>query len=868
MPHWKCSAPLIPTVLCLCLFATAARALATTAAWTAKASMPTPRTWMSAAALDGKLYVFGGLSDVNKLDVVERYDPAADEWENRTAMPTARYGAAAVALDGKIYVLGGVNAGNQILKTVDVYDPVQDAWSAAAPMATGRSRPAAVAGPDGKIYAIGGSTSSTVGMSGYTALVEVYNPATDSWSAAAPLKSSRVGPAAAVSGGRIYVFGGYGVYPGYSARYHMGAEVYDPAKNAWSSAQSMDEARYGLAAATTSNGIVYLLGGKNESSVAPGWNEEFVPGAADTTNIAALPSGQRSELAAVSIGDVVYVVGGGGQWAPSAALDAGVLTGTPPAPPPTPPEALSPAAVTDLAAVPGCAGGSVLLAWSAPGGSAGAGTAEVYEVRRAGQAIADEAGWEAATPVTSGVPAPLEARTRQSMTVLGLTPGGTYHFAIRATNADLLEGALSNSASAQAGTGVGQTPWTVMVYAAADNNLDRYIHQDISSLELAAHNSCLNLVLFWDGAANGDSAYYHLAFDPRLSTWAPYVEGVNKWAKGEANMGDPSRLVGFVQWAKSTFPAQRYALVIRDHGDGLGGMEEDDRSRDHLTIPELDQALDTVAGGGANPLDLLFMDACLMGMLEDTYQFRGLAGVYVASEDVTWSSLRSNPHHDYFSAVGASTTAAQLGEMIVKGYSRWMETRLAGKNHTMAAVDMTALDQLVTATNALAARLSAGMASYGNQVQAARNAARRYWWTSYIDLADFAGRIDAGIADALVKADAQAVVAAVEAFVLNEAHCSRNTGSHGVSIFFPTDASSFYDGSRYDFAAGAVWQLRSGDDAFPAAIQAPTEGGPAGWGGLLSNYIQAFPGGPDVSVPPPPVAPQVQEEVFVPLIVR
>ncbi len=35
-----------------------------------------------------------------------------------------------------------------------------------------------------------------------------------------------------------------------------------------------------------------------------------------------------------------------------------------------------------------------------------------------------------------------------------------------------------------------------MIYATADNNLDRYIHQDISSLELAAHNTCLNLVTF------------------------------------------------------------------------------------------------------------------------------------------------------------------------------------------------------------------------------------------------------------------------------------------------------------------------------------------------------------------------------------
>ena len=50
------------------------------------------------------------------------------------------------------------------------------------------------------------------------------------------------------------------------------------------------------------------------------------------------------------------------------------------------------------------------------------------------------------------------------------------------------------------------------------------------------------------------------------------------------------------------------------------------------------------------------MDACLMGMLEDAYQFRGQISVYVASEDVTWSSLRSNSHHDYFYAIGPTTT--------------------------------------------------------------------------------------------------------------------------------------------------------------------------------------------------------------------
>lgn len=120
-----------------------------------------------------------------------------------------------------------------------------------------------------------------------------------------------------------------------------------------------------------------------------------------------------------------------------------------------------------------------------------------------------------------------------------------------------------------------------------------------------------------------------------MSTWAAYTQDVDKWAQGEVNMGDPANLTGFVQWAKTNYPAAHYALVIRDHGDGLGGMQEDDLSQDHLTIPELDQSLASITSDGASPLDLVFMDACLMGMLEDAYQFRGQIAVYVASEDVT-----------------------------------------------------------------------------------------------------------------------------------------------------------------------------------------------------------------------------------------
>ena len=291
----------ISSVVAVSVLLSAPLAVATTVTWSAKAPMPTARTWISAAAYGGSVYVFGGLSNTTKLATVERYNPGTNSWDSRTPMLAPRYATSAVTLNGKIYVIGGVNASNQIQNIVEVYDPVSDTWSTAAPMPSARSRLAAVAGPDGKIYAIGGSTTSMLDRTGYSSLVEVYDPTTNSWTTAAPMNTPRVGLAAAVSGGKIYAFGGYGRPPGYTARYLVTVEAYDPVSNSWSSSPSMKAARYGLAAAGAANGLIYLIGGKNESSVPPSNNEEYIPSSGASSYIAGLPSGQRSELAAVSI---------------------------------------------------------------------------------------------------------------------------------------------------------------------------------------------------------------------------------------------------------------------------------------------------------------------------------------------------------------------------------------------------------------------------------------------------------------------------------------------------------------------------------------------------------------------------------------
>src|SRR5574337_1111477 len=75
--------------------------------WRTVASMPTKRTGIAAAALDGRVYVFGGEGATGTFSENEVYDPAHDTCQRLAPMPTARHGLGSAVVQGRIYVIGG-----------------------------------------------------------------------------------------------------------------------------------------------------------------------------------------------------------------------------------------------------------------------------------------------------------------------------------------------------------------------------------------------------------------------------------------------------------------------------------------------------------------------------------------------------------------------------------------------------------------------------------------------------------------------------------------------------------------------------------------------------------------------------------------
>lgn len=265
-----------------------------TKAWSKRAAMPEPAHHTATVAYDGKVYVFGGF--VGEPGTKEWqptadafvYDPKTDGWSRLPPMPTARGAAAAVVLDGKIYVVGGAHAHehgrdmkeplwadvpNIVGRTVEVYDPASSTWTSRAPMQTGRNHFLAAA-VGGKIYAIDGRIGLPfVTKSDVTDLVEEYDPKSDSWTYKGRSPTPRGGVSGSAYGGKIYVTGGEYQDPA-GKRTFWAFEAYDPATDTWQTLPHMQIARHGFVAGFIGNEF-HVAGGSFQSDGMPGINAQM-----------------------------------------------------------------------------------------------------------------------------------------------------------------------------------------------------------------------------------------------------------------------------------------------------------------------------------------------------------------------------------------------------------------------------------------------------------------------------------------------------------------------------------------------------------------------------------------------------------------
>jgi N-acetylneuraminic acid mutarotase len=158
---------------------------------------------------------------------------------------------------------------------------------------------------NGKIFVAGGAPTEEAPS---IAELDVYEPASDTWSMGAPMPTAREHVASCVIDNKFVVIGGWNE----KKEVQNVVEAYDPNTNTWERWPDLPTARGGLGAVTF-DGRCYTIGGETWATPPPatfGANEMFDPATRRWAGLAPMPT-PRHGLGLAVVGQEIWAVGGG-----------------------------------------------------------------------------------------------------------------------------------------------------------------------------------------------------------------------------------------------------------------------------------------------------------------------------------------------------------------------------------------------------------------------------------------------------------------------------------------------------------------------------------------------------------------------------
>ncbi|MBO0720171.1 MAG: hypothetical protein J2P41_05080 [Blastocatellia bacterium] len=458
--------------------------------------------------------------------------------------------------------------------------------------------------------------------------------------------------------------------------------------------------------------------------------------------------------------------------------------------------------------------------------------------------------------------------------------------------------------------------WTIMVYFAADNDLDEEAIASLKMMKKVGSTSEINIVAQFDSRRKG-STFRFLVRDERSSL----AEDVVGEPLPEINTGDPRELTDFIKWGLKEYPAHNTLLALWGHGQGWENQDNADRaapmttdiiqhrdyqgeelqgwsvartssnelrrfiraganektnlndllhargacqyagryagryliagqlkdsdneavagflldqsakeawesSQDVLKMDELSSALEKALEGRAkNKIDILGMDACLMGMTEVGYQIRGSVNYLVATEDTV--PYGGWPYNRILARLVESPDMSpeEFSSTIVREYL--IHYRELGIDVTKSVCNLNLCRPLVNALKELATDLTRKLSDHNlcAAVLGARATAQSFYLKDYVDLYDFCSNLEKLCLDEWIKSGCVSVMNAIrrsekeasEGRNISDDHGSNNgfvseygfvghrlRGSHGTSIYFPiVEPSTRY--AELPFARDSEW---------------------------------------------------------------
>lgn len=335
--------------------------------------------------------------------------------------------------------------------------------------------------------------------------------------------------------------------------------------------------------------------------------------------------------------------------------------------------------------------------------------------------------------------------------------------------------------------------WSVFLYMCGSDleSEDGLASYNIAEILCAPESENVDVVI----ETGGSYQWYTDEFDIDMDVDANAIERWHEnngtmelvYEDASSSMGSANTLGSFLQWGVQNYPADKYMVVIWDHGGGAGdGVAYDELYNDDcLNLTELANGL---AMAGTN-FEVVGFDACLMSNIETAAKICPYANYMVASEETepgtgwdytSWLTyLVSNP------TVDGKTLGVQICNSFYEKCKAEDEEEIA----TLAVTDLSKIPALVTAFDAMAAELKGFTddVTIMKPIKQAMNRAENYGgnnedegYTNMVDLGDLTLCAEGVLSDTGEKV-LDCIIDAVPYHIAGSAR----TKGNGLSVYIP-----------------------------------------------------------------------------------
>ena len=406
--------------------------------------------------------------------------------------------------------------------------------------------------------------------------------------------------------------------------------------------------------------------------------------------------------------------------------------------------------------------------------------------------------------------------------------------------------------------GDGKDTFTVMVYMCGADLESRSAMgtRDLQEMVNAKFGSKVRLIVYTGGSTRWQN---NLVSNQGNQIWQVKDGSLICLEKnaGTAAMTDPATLASFIQYCAKNFSANRYAMILWDHGSGSVsgyGYDEKNPRAGSMSLAGLNTAFQR----SGVKFDFIGFDACLMATVENALMASKYADYMIASEEtepgIGWYYI------NWLTALGQNSSMATLdvGKQIIDDFVSTCSSQCRGQQTTLSIVDLAELER--TVPSSLTAFSQSVTDLIANQeykaVSNARNGCREFASSTRIDQIDLSDLCDK------LGTDESAALAKTLRSAVKYNRINNISNAYGLSVYFPyqrvnkvDQAVSTYEAIGMDSSyADAIRAFASVE----ASGQAVSGGGSVipslfgGYGGsssssssadMISDLLNAFLGG-------------------------